>query len=675
MQGGMMRDLIRRPAGIVTAGLLAAVMVMVAAAPGAEAVSTGWTEVVAVVPANADTSQGATFGAVSCAAPGDCTAVGGYYDSSNNSQGLMLTETSGSWAPGVEAPLPANVTRGLSLDSVSCSSPGNCTAIGNYYDSSGNPQGLLLTETSGSWATGVEPVLPADAGTNTGASLSWVSCTAPGDCTAIGSYTDSSGDVQGLLLTETSGSWAAGVEAVLPADAGTNPSVYMNWVSCAAPGDCTAVGQYAASSGGYEGLLLTETAGSWAAGVQPVLPANASANAGSILGSVSCAAPGDCTAIGSYTDSSGNGQGLLLTETSGSWAAVEAVMPQNIGANPAISLRSVSCAAPGDCTAVGDVRTGNDTQGLLLTESSGTWAPGLVAPLPGPGGPGVTVHLFSVSCAAPGDCTAIGYFAGANGVPGVLLTQTSGTWTTTAPPLPPDGIADVFPQSVSCAAPGNCSAVGNDPTTSGHAGVLWNQTPTTQAATTTALASSANPSASGQAVTYTATISPAPDSGTVSFTDNGSPITGCSSQPVSTSTGQATCTTTPATTGAHNIVAAFSGSGSFAGSTSATLSQIVAKTHCQSLAGCNLSGLNLTNAQLSEANLSGANLNKTNLTGANLSGANLSGANLNGANLSGANLSGANLNGANLNKVIWSGTTCPDGTNSDADGGTCTGHL
>jgi hypothetical protein len=29
----------------------------------------------------------------------------------------------------------------------------------------------------------------------------------------------------------------------------------------------------------------------------------------------------------------------------------------------------------------------------------------------------------------------------------------------------------------------------------------------------------------------------------------------------------------------------------------------------------------------------------------------------------------------NVTGVTWSNTTCPDGTNSNNDGGTCTGHL
>jgi hypothetical protein len=85
---------------------------------------------------------------VSCASAGNCTAVGSYDDSSGHQQGLLWTETSGTWAAGVEASLPANANTtpaGLSsVSSVSCASAGTCTAVGEYIDSSGHEQGLLL---------------------------------------------------------------------------------------------------------------------------------------------------------------------------------------------------------------------------------------------------------------------------------------------------------------------------------------------------------------------------------------------------------------------------------------------------------------------------------------------------------------------------------------------------
>jgi probable HAF family extracellular repeat protein len=93
------------------------------------------------------------------------------------------------------------------------------------------------------------------------------------------------------------------------------------------------------------------------------------------------------------------------------------------------------------------------------------------------------------------------------------------------------------------------------------------------------------------------------------------------------------------------------------------------------LAGCNLKALNLSGAYLSSANLHAANLKNADLSRANLTWANLTSVNLMDADLSHANLFGAQLDGAMVKDVHWANTTCPDGTNSDSNGGTCAGHL
>jgi hypothetical protein len=92
--------------------------------------------------------------------------------------------------------------------------------------------------------------------------------------------------------------------------------------------------------------------------------------------------------------------------------------------------------------------------------------------------------------------------------------------------------------------------------------------------TSTSLSSSANPSLSGRAVTYTATVSPAPDDGTVAFSDAGSSIPGCTAQPL-TSHGAATCQVTYTAAGSHAIQAEYSGDPSFASGTSPRLTQQV----------------------------------------------------------------------------------------------------
>ena len=185
--------------------------------------------------------------AASCNSPGNCSAVGTYLDNDNNEQGLLLTERGGSWTPS-EASMPAGSVGLPLLNAVSCSAPGNCTAVGTFLDASGDDQGLLLTETNGTWGPGVQASLPADAAADLsgdGVTLSAVSCSAPGDCTAVGSYPDGSGDEQGLLLTETGGTWGQGVEAT---PVGIQVSV--NSVSCTSPGDCVAVGNDTQPSGG-----------------------------------------------------------------------------------------------------------------------------------------------------------------------------------------------------------------------------------------------------------------------------------------------------------------------------------------------------------------------------------------------------------------------------------------
>jgi large repetitive protein len=100
-----------------------------------------------------------------------------------------------------------------------------------------------------------------------------------------------------------------------------------------------------------------------------------------------------------------------------------------------------------------------------------------------------------------------------------------------------------------------------------------------QASTSTALASSVNPSVAGQAVTITASVSViAPGSGmrtaTVMFEDGGITITGCAAQAVSAA-GSAVCATSFTAAGAHPITAVYSGDANFSGSTSPILDETV----------------------------------------------------------------------------------------------------
>jgi hypothetical protein len=225
--------------------------------------------------------------------------------------------------------------------------------------------------------------------------------------------------------------------------------------------------------------------------------------------------------------------------------------------------------------------------------------------------------------------------------------------------------------------------------------------------TATKITLSPDPAVPGQTVTYSAQVTATGSgsgipTGAVSFTDGGNPIPSC--PPVQLTGGTGNCTVAYATTGNHTIEANYAGDINFDASRASSVGETVSSCG-PNLVGCNLAGANLTGANLAGANLTGINLKTASLVGANLSGSNLSrtnlaatnltGANLTGANLTGANLKAANLNGVSLNTanltgaslfdahmsgvsfigVTWSKTTCPDGTISNSDGGTCLGHL
>ncbi len=89
----------------------------------------------------------------------------------------------------------------------------------------------------------------------------------------------------------------------------------------------------------------------------------------------------------------------------------------------------------------------------------------------------------------------------------------------------------------------------------------------------------------------------------------------------------------------------------------------------------------LTSVIFSGANLTGATLDGTYLYTSGFDGATLIDTSFAGATLifvdfSGANLTGSDLSQADLFQYLsWSDTTCPDGTNSDSDGGTCAHNL
>ena len=106
-----------------------------------------WTATRAPLPADAASDPSSLLGSVACPAADSCVAADWYYDSSGNFQRLIETLAGRVWTA-TRAPLPADADSSNPIVdlSVACAVAGSCVAVGGYYDSSGNSQGLIETQ-------------------------------------------------------------------------------------------------------------------------------------------------------------------------------------------------------------------------------------------------------------------------------------------------------------------------------------------------------------------------------------------------------------------------------------------------------------------------------------------------------------------------------------------------
>jgi uncharacterized protein YjbI with pentapeptide repeats/DNA-binding CsgD family transcriptional regulator len=100
--------------------------------------------------------------------------------------------------------------------------------------------------------------------------------------------------------------------------------------------------------------------------------------------------------------------------------------------------------------------------------------------------------------------------------------------------------------------------------------------------------------------------------------------------------------------------------------------------HACDLRGATLRGgmgnsASFAGSDLTGAELYGGTFGSTDFRGANLTRADLGQTVVQRANFTNANLRDADLTHSIIRDAIWGNTTCPDGTNSDANGGTCLG--
>ena len=381
---------------------------------------------------------------------------------------LVLTQTVGPaagathpWGKAIEVPGTGALNSGPSPDgvttSVSCPSSGNCGAAGTYADSSG-VQGFVVNQTAGTWGQAI--AVPGLGALNSGGLvvMTSVSCAAADNCTAGGSYTDGAQNEQGFVVTQTAGTWSQAIEVpgLAALDSGGSARVYS--VSCASAGNCTAVGSYSSSSRAGP-FAATETAGAWGGAV--ALPGAAAK--GRIALSVSCTAPGTCTAVGG--DPYGPGAAFVAREQGGTWSNAQPIPGlAALNAGNGAAAQSVSCPSAGSCATVGHyTAAGGSQQAFLASEHNGTW--GQAEQIPGLSalGNGLGSHAYTISCPSAGNCLAGGsYTYNRSETQGFAVMQSGGVWgnAATIPGLSSLNKAFAGVNSVSCASKGDCAIGG-----------------------------------------------------------------------------------------------------------------------------------------------------------------------------------------------------------------------
>ncbi|HYK33381.1 MAG TPA: hypothetical protein VEV63_15530 [Streptosporangiaceae bacterium] len=172
------------------------------------------------------------FNAVSCSSARFCIAVG---DHGSSGQAEFVGVWNGdSWL----FPLGSNFNGATSarLNGVSCTADGSCVMVGNTSGPNGSTGTFALAL---KWIRGQFFLLKTTNPSATVNELNSVSCTSPGNCLAVGEFQDFRGQQDTLAETWDGASWA--FEAT-PNPVGILPG--LTGVSCSAPGACTAVGSF-----------------------------------------------------------------------------------------------------------------------------------------------------------------------------------------------------------------------------------------------------------------------------------------------------------------------------------------------------------------------------------------------------------------------------------------------
>ena len=342
------------------------------------------------------------------------------------------------------------------LNKVTCSSSGDCLAMGETQWSGSAPlQPVALEELNGLWST-VNPPWPPDGDTNLILKgISTPSCSSPGNCVDAIDLSDvanpGSPIAEAGILLESSGEWSS-LEL---------PSQYAAGVTslaCPSEGTCYFT---------VEGLAnLVELNGTNLSTASVSLPSGTSIAS---VGSLSCSTFGSCIAIGKISEGVTT-EPATFVEQGGIWSA--AIIPQPAGAGVYFNPQLGACGPTGECVVVSDGYAGDGGADVGVVSSgsaSGSGWTSSLAPSSVPRGSLSNGVIFNwLQCPTFGQCVAgvvVDYSLGGAGGQlqgeNYMLDDSFGTWSlpsSSDPYAPNQGNGGSWPP-VSCSSVVYCASV------------------------------------------------------------------------------------------------------------------------------------------------------------------------------------------------------------------------
>lgn len=253
---------------------------------------------------------------------------------------LMIFAGGGALAAGPTwtiAKSPDATLSGGQLESVSCSSPHACTAVGKYLNASGITVTMAESWDGSAWQKQPAPSPPGDTTPSVAPDLLGVSCPGSDFCEAVGEYQQ---QFSSAVFTET---WNGAKWALqsFPVPAGSS-SPELAQVSCTSATFCEAVGSYVDSDFNTDPLAAVWNGTTWSLQSTPALSNPA------VFTAVSCTSPSFCEAWGG---GNANNPGPDVAEqwNGTSW------QPQTVPSGAA-AVNSVSCVSATFCEAIGPAR-------------------------------------------------------------------------------------------------------------------------------------------------------------------------------------------------------------------------------------------------------------------------------------------------------------------------------